>query len=115
MEAVIQLCDAHIATDNFEIGTEHTNGTLFDIIQDIAPTYNDTMFFCKWRNEVNFCNAFFQTILTEEGVCYTFNALNSREIYTDEYNTKQKINMQFYFQKMSNLSFFDGISEWLRK
>lgn len=84
MEAVIQLCDAH-TVDNFKIGTAHTNGTLFDIIKDIAPTYNDTMFYCKWRNEDNFCDAFFRPILTEEGVCYTFNALNSRDIYKKEY------------------------------
>lgn len=84
MEAVLQLCDAHIAVDNFNIGNNFTNSEFFDVIKEVAPTYNDTMFFCKWRNEVNFCDAFFRTTMTEEGVCYTFNALNSRDIYTDE-------------------------------
>lgn len=84
MEVVLQLCDAHIAVDNFQIGTNFTNSEFFDILKELAPTYNDTMMFCKWRNEVNFCDALFRTTLTEEGVCYTFNALNSRDIYTDE-------------------------------
>lgn len=85
MEAVIQLCDAHIATDNFDIGKNHTNRTIFDVIQDVAPSFNDTMFFCKWRNDYPRCSDIFRPVLTEEGVCYTFNALNSRDIYTAEY------------------------------
>lgn len=84
MEAVIQLCDAHIATDNFDIGTDYTNSTLFDAIQDVAPTFNDTMFFCKWRNDYPACRDLFSPVWTEEGICYTFNDLNSKDIYTDE-------------------------------
>lgn len=84
METVLQLCDAHIAVDNFNIGTNFTNSEFFNVLNEIAPTYNDTMFFCKWRNEANFCNEYFRTTITEEGVCYTYNALNSHEIYTDE-------------------------------
>lgn len=83
MEAVAQICDAHL-TDSFELGKNFTDYSIFDIIQDVAPTFNDTMFFCKWRNENNYCTKFFQPILTEEGVCYTFNVLNSRDIYKPE-------------------------------
>lgn len=84
MEAVAQICDAHL-TGDFKLGDNFTDESIFDIIQDVAPSFNDTMFYCKWRNENNFCQAFFQPILTEEGVCYTFNILNSRDIYTKEF------------------------------
>lgn len=84
MRAVTQLCDAHLV-DNFDLGQNFTGDEIFKTIRDVAPGFNDTMFFCKWRNENNYCTAFFQPILTEEGVCYTFNIQNSREIYTDQY------------------------------
>lgn len=81
MEAVSQICDAHL-TDGFQLGENFTDHTIFDLIEEVAPTFEETMFFCKWRNDVSFC-PFFKPILTEEGMCYTFNALNSEEIYRE--------------------------------
>lgn len=67
METIIQLCDAHIATNNFEIGTDLENNTYFDVLTDMAPGYNDTMWYCKWRNVDGPCHAYFRTMITEEG------------------------------------------------
>lgn len=41
------------------------------------------MFKCGWESEWRQCNTTFRKILTEEGVCFTFNMLNSVDIYTE--------------------------------
>lgn len=84
MQSVIHLCNAQLI-EYLEFGQNITTNEIYDIVRDLAPSLNDTMYYCKWRNEFNDCNAIFLPILTEEGICYTFNALNSRDIYTNEY------------------------------
>lgn len=61
--------------------------TVFNMFEDMAPTLNDTMRKCQWKGngDNNTCSELFVPILTEEGICFSFNALNWNEIYTDEY------------------------------
>lgn len=49
-----------------------------------APSFNDTMFICKFRNTINYCQEYFEEIMTEEGLCFTFNVLNGSELYNKE-------------------------------
>lgn len=67
---MIQLCDTHIAgIDNFPNGTGPVkeDNTFYEHITEMAPPYNKTMWFCKWRNAFSFCEEF-QTMLTDEGM-----------------------------------------------
>lgn len=82
MEAVAQVCDAHL-TDGFELGVNHTGNDIIDTLREIAAKFDDTMFVCKFRNQIRSCDDYFQEIMTEEGLCFTFNVLNSKEIYKD--------------------------------
>lgn len=84
MRAGVHLCDPFLV-ENFNYEQNLTNNLIFGILNDISPMFEDTMYLCKWRHQVDNCSLYFQPILTEEGVCFTFNALNSRDIYTDEY------------------------------
>lgn len=84
MKAGAHVCDPFLVED-FNLEQIHTGNSVYNIINDISPTFNDTMRLCKWRHKIDFCSAYFVPILTEEGVCFTFNALNSRDIYTEKY------------------------------
>lgn len=44
----------------------------------------DYLFRCKWRNVDMACEDIFSKILTEEGICYTFNNLDQSEIFREE-------------------------------
>lgn len=93
METVANICNRPLV--DYYQRTNFTDESIFRIIQDVALSLNDTMLYCEWRGMGNFCTALFQPILTEEGVCFSFNDLNSRDIYTEEYANESFFKMIF--------------------
>lgn len=70
----------------FDYDEEFANASIFDVFAEMAPILNDTMRACLWKGDGDddTCSNLFVPILTEEGLCFSFNALNSNETYTDE-------------------------------
>lgn len=60
------------------------NESMYRTMRDMAPTCNETLYYCSWRNRARPCNELFQPVFTERGLCFAFNALNSHEVYTNE-------------------------------
>lgn len=96
MESVLHLCDVD-SIKHVDLGKNISDDSIYQTILDVAPTINDTVYACKWYNKLRF--ELFNSILTEEGVCFTFNALNSREIYTDEYAFNVASNFDIFVLK----------------
>lgn len=83
LEAVAQTCDAHLLT-SFNVGNKTVNRNLISILREVAPQFNETLFQCKYRSFTDTCDKLFHEIITEEGICYTFNALDGKDIYREE-------------------------------
>lgn len=61
-----------------------TNDSIYDTLLEIAPILNDTVFQLVWEGDViNKFNRLTPT-LTDDDLCFAFNGLNSRDIYTEE-------------------------------
>lgn len=44
---------------------------------------NDTIIECYWLDDPVACDEIFTPVITEEGVCYSFNMLDRSEIYKE--------------------------------
>lgn len=60
-----------------------TNESIYETIENIAFTLLEGNSICIWKNRQG-CTKFVKPLITEDGLCVTFNALNSDEMYTDE-------------------------------
>lgn len=78
MESVGLICD--FATKKM---SNFTDDSVYDTIQEIAPDLNDVVAWCIWKEE-DLCIFSLSSVITAEGLCFAFNALNSNEIYTEE-------------------------------
>lgn len=101
-EASSHVCESYLVRDRGDPEKNFTDGSIVDTLLDIAPAYNDTLYGFKWRNEVD-VDAKLQKIITEEGVCYTFNDLNSKDIYTEECVAKLFLCVSLFMFYFTNL------------
>lgn len=70
-----------LISDNF------TSESIYDELKSLSPNVNDTILLC-WpppasTREPDSCQKFFSPVFTVEGLCFTFNSLNSNDVYTD--------------------------------
>lgn len=70
----------------FDYDEEIANASIFETFEEMAPILNETLTVCalKEGQSDDSCSRLFVPISTEEGLCFSFNALNSAEIYTDK-------------------------------
>lgn len=68
----------------FLIEFNENRNKLWAIFQ-IAPTFAETAFLCKFQDESGNCDKLFHETWTDEGLCFTFNSLDNDEITSQLY------------------------------
>lgn len=85
LEAVAQVCDAHLFTiPNITLRSGLEPEEIVPLLDKIRIPLNESTLFCKWQNKMVPCDEYFTEIITEEGFCYTFNALDSAELFKED-------------------------------
>lgn len=85
MKVASQICDEFTARDIFNsFNDNYSDSTIRATVSNLAPRFNDTMEFCQFSDILR-CSELFYPIITEEGLCYTFNSFNVNDMITDEY------------------------------
>lgn len=83
MEALAHMCRINFPSD-IHFGEKFTDDSIYDVIEDIAPTIDDIINKCEWQDERVPCDQIFSPVWTAAGICYGFNTLNSRNIFTEK-------------------------------
>lgn len=82
IDALGQVCEQNIK--NTTVGSFFTTRNIVQILEELTPRMPPTLFLCRWHNEQIPCTNIFAQILTEEGICYTFNNLEQKDIFREE-------------------------------
>lgn len=113
MEALSHICQFNFPK-TIRWGQNFTNSSIYDTLEDIAPSLNYSMFKCSWLNQNAPCSTYFTPVLSENGLCFSFNTLNSNEMFSDEYVIKLASLSLFNTQKRVDFHHFHSL-EWRPK
>ncbi|XP_055629359.1 pickpocket protein 28-like [Toxorhynchites rutilus septentrionalis] len=82
LQAVAQVCDAHIFDSS--VFNQTYDSECVNWLKNVSVSDAEMLMICRWRNDVRGCDDIFSTTITEEGLCYTFNAVASDELLRQE-------------------------------
>ncbi|KAK3911819.1 Pickpocket protein 28 [Frankliniella fusca] len=74
-----------MTTMTWQLNSEETwaNDSALEFLREVAPTLDEIVEECYWQHMPFNCSEYFKEVVSEEGVCFTFNGLSSLELYTN--------------------------------
>lgn len=67
---------------NFKVS--FVNEAAIHFMKEVSPKMSDIFWSCEWLGNPTGCDELFSPLLTDEGICFTFNMLNRSELYKSE-------------------------------
>lgn len=94
------MCDAHVL-QGIQLNQTYDSACV-DYLRNMSVSLDEMLMYCKWRNDMDYCNNIFTETLTEEGLCFTFNGiaaddmLRKEELHKDyAYTTENRSSVQW--------------------
>lgn len=76
--------DKYIKYNNLSEELSDADKRFYEIAKQYAPALSNTLVKCEWRRRNRNCSELFHEVLTDEGICFSFNYLNASELYNEE-------------------------------
>lgn len=76
---MVSLCDEWYSNSHINKTKLHVQDV--DLLREMAPTLEETLSYCTFRSVPDNCTDRFAEMITEDGVCFTFNAIDGKEIF----------------------------------
>lgn len=70
--------------DLMDFGNNSLDRDSVRMLYEMAPKLNDVFETCRFLDEAVDCYRIFKPTLTEDGVCYTFNSFDSKQMFNEE-------------------------------
>ncbi|XP_018572878.2 pickpocket protein 28-like [Anoplophora glabripennis] len=78
------LCDRKNEINYADLKDQLAGNQLFDFIDEVSPKFSDMISECKFMGVEENCTELFFPIITDEGLCYTFNLLDRSQLLRDD-------------------------------
>lgn len=84
LEALAQICVPDLLSDD-KIGSGLKTHEIVPLLKSMTSQLDETAYSCIWRNKLGHtCDEYLKEVITEEGFCYTFNLLDSKDVFKED-------------------------------